>query len=133
MLRSMYAICGALTRARQVIEELRVRDTISWTALIVGHSAHGQGAEALKCFEQMRHEYVSPNAVTFSSILQACVSMDTIGPGSLLHAYMMKHGVHTDGPIGTILVHLYANFGGLARVFSIFCKCLLLSMNALAD
>ncbi|KAI5056893.1 hypothetical protein GOP47_0028711 [Adiantum capillus-veneris] len=118
MPRSVYAKSATLTRAWQVLKDLWVRDTISWTALIVGHSAHGQGAEALKCFEQMRHEYVSPNAVTFSSILQACVSMDTIGPGSLLHAYMMKHGVHTDGPMGTILVHLYADFGGLSWVFS---------------
>eukprot|EP00250_Pteridium_aquilinum_P019334 c24391_g4_i1 orf=349-705(+) len=62
---NLYAKAGALAKAQQVFDELLARDVVSWTALIAGYCEHGHGEEALNCFEQMKHEGPSPNAVTF--------------------------------------------------------------------
>ena len=68
----MYAKCGALTRARQVLDELWVRDIVSWSTLIAGHAKDGNCYEALNCFHQMQREGCCPNEVTFLCVLNAC-------------------------------------------------------------
>ncbi|MCO5593128.1 hypothetical protein L7F22_047134 [Adiantum nelumboides] len=61
----MYAKCGAVCQARAVLKELPSRNIISWSALIAGYSQNGQGQQALECYEQMQHEGISPDAVTY--------------------------------------------------------------------
>ena len=62
----MYAKCGLLRRAKDVFDELFVRDVVTWTALIAGYVQHGYGDEALKCLEKMRRNRISPNSNTLS-------------------------------------------------------------------
>ena len=71
ILISMYTKCGEVAKAHQVLEELPIRNVFSWSALISGYVQQGQGHEALNCFELMKSE-VSPDAVTFLCILNAC-------------------------------------------------------------
>ena len=66
---NMYAKCGMIVKAHQYLEELLVRDVISWNALISGYTHEGKGHEALNCFEQMQCEGLSPDVVTFTNIL----------------------------------------------------------------
>ena len=63
----MYAKCGAFAKAEGVLYELPVRDVGSWNSLITGYAQHGQGKEALKCFDKMRWEGHIPDAFTFLS------------------------------------------------------------------
>jgi pentatricopeptide repeat protein len=69
---NMYAKCGLLSKAREVLEELPMRDAISWSAIISGYAEEGKTDEALNCFEQMRKEGLYPDMVTFLSMLKAC-------------------------------------------------------------
>jgi pentatricopeptide repeat protein len=68
----MYAKCGMLEKAEQVLEGLSVRNVVSWSAIIAGYSQQGHGRRALRCFERMQGEGHSPNEVTFLSVLTAC-------------------------------------------------------------
>eukprot|EP00250_Pteridium_aquilinum_P030933 c42512_g1_i1 orf=1-438(-) len=61
----MYAKCGELAKAKELLDGLRVQSVISWNTLITGYVQHGQGHKALNCFKQMQHEGPSPDAVTF--------------------------------------------------------------------
>jgi pentatricopeptide repeat protein len=81
----MYAKCGALAKAQQVLEELPSRDVITWSSLIAGYVQEGQGEKALHCFEQMQREGLSPNAMTFACILQACGSIGADEKGEKVH------------------------------------------------
>ena len=74
----MYAKCGALTKAIQVLKELPIRNVVSWNSLIAGFAQQGQGYRALDCLEQMQIEGISPDEVTFISILKACGTIGTI-------------------------------------------------------
>jgi pentatricopeptide repeat protein len=68
----MYARCGALARAQQVIKDLPARDIVTWNVLIAGYAQQGQGRKALSCFEWIQGEGLSPDAITFLSVLNAC-------------------------------------------------------------
>ena len=43
----MYAKCGALVKARQVLDELLFYNAISWNALISSYAQKGEGEKAL--------------------------------------------------------------------------------------
>ena len=55
----MYAECGDLEKAQQVLLDLPVRDVVSWSSLIAGYAEEGQGHQALECFAKMQREGLS--------------------------------------------------------------------------
>eukprot|EP00250_Pteridium_aquilinum_P019447 c24435_g2_i1 orf=2-835(-) len=67
-----YGRCGLLLEAREVFDNLLVRDVVSWTSLIGVYAQHGLDQEALSCLEQMQLEGLSENVVTFVCGLKAC-------------------------------------------------------------
>ncbi|KAI5079216.1 hypothetical protein GOP47_0006887 [Adiantum capillus-veneris] len=118
---NMYAKCGALAKAHEVFDALPLRNIVSWNALISGYAQHGHGQQALTCFEQLELEGLSPNAVTFSSILKACSNIGAIKEGQKVHCQILRDGlVEKDIIVGTGLVDMYCKCGLLARAESVF-------------
>ena len=62
-------------------EENCARDVVAWNAIISGYAQHGHGEEALNCFETMKSEGFSPDAITFTSVLNACAIMKFLDKG----------------------------------------------------
>mgnify|MGYP002776112745 CR=1 FL=1 len=48
----MYAKCGDLPKAQKVLDELPVRNSVCWNAMISGYAQQGQGKEAVYCFKR---------------------------------------------------------------------------------
>ncbi|KAJ7944560.1 Pentatricopeptide repeat-containing protein [Quillaja saponaria] len=70
---TMYAKCGILDRSLEVFNMMFDRDTVSWNALISAYARHGQGKEAVCCFETMQDSpLVKPDEATFTAVLSAC-------------------------------------------------------------
>ncbi|KAK6913351.1 E motif [Dillenia turbinata] len=67
-----YCKWGRLEDARHVFDKMPQKNVISWNALIAGYANHGRGNEAVELFEQMLHEGMVPNHVTFLAVLSAC-------------------------------------------------------------
>ncbi|KAH7315277.1 hypothetical protein KP509_21G042400 [Ceratopteris richardii] len=112
----MYARCGALAKAQEVLEELPVRNVISWSTLIAGYTQHGKGEQALNCFKLMKLEGLTPNAVTFCSILKACSSLGTADIGKEVHKLIAEQGLLGNNVVlGTAIVDMYAKCGELAK------------------
>ena len=86
----MYARCGMLGNAHQVLEELLVRDVVSWSSLISGYTQQNQGEKALKCFQQMQNEGLSPNEVTFVCFLNACSHSGLLEEAEMLFGRMTE-------------------------------------------
>ena len=51
-----YAKCGDFREARQVFEELPVRNVIAWNALLSGFIESGRCLEALECSKHMQDD-----------------------------------------------------------------------------
>ena len=81
----MYAKCGALEKAKELLEELADKDIVSWNTLIAGFSKHEQGDRALSSFQQMQKIDLSPDLVTFICILKACANIGAIDKGKQIH------------------------------------------------
>ena len=74
-----YAKCGVMEEAREVFEQIPIRNAVTWNALISGYAQNGFGHEALRCFRQMKDEGICPDVSTYISVLNAC---NTISPHS---------------------------------------------------
>ena len=123
---SMYAKCGALVKAHSGFEEIRVRNVVSWNALITGYVQHGQEHEALNSFERLRTEGFLPNAVTFTCILKACGSVGAIDKGKQIHDEIVNLGLlKEDLVLGNALVDMYVKYGMMEKAQEVLQKLLI--------
>eukprot|EP00250_Pteridium_aquilinum_P021020 c25013_g13_i1 orf=2-1669(-) len=131
---SMYVKCCTLPEARQVFDNLSVQDAVSWTVLLAGYAEYGDGKEAVKCFDQMQLQGVSPDAFTFSSVLKACSSIGATEKGLEIHKEIIQEGFEKDPVVGSSLVSMYAfcdSFLEAQEVFSELPARCVVSWNAL--
>ncbi|KAH7307606.1 hypothetical protein KP509_22G068300 [Ceratopteris richardii] len=117
----MYAKCGAPTKALEVFSGIQDRDKVTWTTLITAYCQQAYVEEALKCFECMQDEGLSPDAVMFACVLQACGTVSAIQRGESLHAEIIRRGLlASDIVLGTALVDFYAKCIALTKAHKIF-------------
>ncbi|CAN4105088.1 unnamed protein product [Withania somnifera] len=69
---SMYSKCGCLDEAEKIFEEREEADIVLWSAMISAYGFHGRGKNTVELFHRMEQEGLTPNHVTFLSLLYAC-------------------------------------------------------------
>ncbi|KAA8516006.1 hypothetical protein F0562_019185 [Nyssa sinensis] len=78
---TMYAKCGCIEDANRVFNSIRIRNVITWTALIVGYAQNGKGTHSLQFYDEMIASGIKPDFITFIGLLFACS-----------HAGLVEHG-----------------------------------------
>ncbi|GAA0145215.1 hypothetical protein LIER_05459 [Lithospermum erythrorhizon] len=81
VLITLYAKCGSLSDAMREFHEMPQKNEVSWNAMITGYSQHGYGHEAIDLFEKMTCQGMTPNYVTFVSVLSACSHVGLVEEG----------------------------------------------------
>jgi pentatricopeptide repeat protein len=116
----MYGKCGVLLKAQEVLEELPMRDVVSWSSLIAGYAKHGQCHEALSCFEQMQKEGLSPDEIAFLSALNACTHSGKMNEAQTYYESMSKnYGMAPSVEHHTCIMVAFACSGNLEKAMSI--------------
>ncbi|OVA15670.1 Pentatricopeptide repeat [Macleaya cordata] len=116
----MYSRFGFASDARNMFNEMPIRDLGSWNAMISGFCQNGKAAEALGVFEEMRLDGVKMDSVTMSSILPVCAPLGEVFRGMLIHAYAIKHGLEFDVFVSNALINMYAKLGSLGSARKVF-------------
>ena len=68
----MYAKCGNIQDARVVFNAADEKDLALWNAMISGYALHGMAEDSISVFSLMEKSGISPDHITFTSILSAC-------------------------------------------------------------
>ncbi|MCO5583234.1 hypothetical protein L7F22_037142 [Adiantum nelumboides] len=89
----MYANCGLLREAQRLLDKVPARNVVVWTALITGYTEHGLSLEAIKCFEKMTLDGISPNAITYACTLKVCGNLSALHRGEEVHSRVVKVGL----------------------------------------
>lgn len=118
----MYAKCKCLDQARQVFDELVIRNVVAWNSMIGGYVKHGHGGSALKLFNEMQLEGIKPDRITFLLILKACSLVGITEQGILVHCHAIEGGLELNVQVGTSLVDMYAKCGNLKEACNNFQK-----------
>ena len=117
---NMYAKCGAIENAQAVFDEMKVRDVVSWTAMIVAYAKNRQGEDALRMFWGMLQSDVMPNVVTFINILSACTSITSLLGGMYIHVFIIECALDSQHAIVNALLSMYGICGCLDDATNIF-------------
>ncbi|KAI3429162.1 DYW_deaminase domain-containing protein [Psidium guajava] len=90
----MFAKCGSLEDAISTFENMKIKDTQAWSAIIVAYATHGHGSTAISMFEEMVRTQVSPDEVTFLGLLHACSHTGLVEEGyRFFHDMKNEYGI----------------------------------------
>ncbi|XP_020537090.2 pentatricopeptide repeat-containing protein At1g71420 [Jatropha curcas] len=86
-----YARCGSISLSKQVFDEMRYHDLVSWNSMLKSYALHGQAKEALHLFSKMN---VPPDSATMVAILSACSHAGKVEEGIKIFDSMFDtHGI----------------------------------------
>ncbi|KAM7269394.1 hypothetical protein ACFE04_024891 [Oxalis oulophora] len=123
MIITMYSKSGRLDYANRAFESLTQPDTVAWTAIISGHSYHGNASEALRLFEKMLKNGVRPNEVTFIAVLSACSHCGLIAEAKqYLESMSGEYGVNPTIDHYNCMVDVYSRGGLLNEAHDLICN-----------
>lgn len=89
-----YAKCGKIWEAKKMFEDMKERNVVSWSSLIVGLGVNGFGVEAIRLFEEMESAGMVPTVVTFVGLLYACSHCGMVDRGFEYFAKMKdRYGI----------------------------------------
>ncbi|EFJ23413.1 hypothetical protein SELMODRAFT_150748 [Selaginella moellendorffii] len=115
-LLSLYARCGSLRDAWSCFAKIHNRDVFSWTGMVAAFAHHGHSARALELVREMELCGVSPDAVTFQSVLHACSHEGSLERGWASFVSMaVDYAVEPSKDHYLCMVDLLARAGRLAE------------------
>ncbi|KAH7307720.1 hypothetical protein KP509_22G073800 [Ceratopteris richardii] len=106
---NMYDKCGYPRNAMWTFDRMPQHNVISWTSLIRIYAQHGQYKTAFSAFEAMQEKGVSPNWVTFVTLLDLCLNEEAHDEGRILHTCIVDSGVESNPSVSTTLIKLYGS------------------------
>nr|XP_043609653.1 pentatricopeptide repeat-containing protein At4g39952, mitochondrial [Erigeron canadensis] len=121
----MYSKCGCVENARKVFDEMRVRDVVAWTALVIGYVQNGECENGLKCVCDMyrlcdRGEDERPNFRTLEGGFQACGDLGNVYAGRCLHGAAVKSGLERSLVVKSSILSMYSKCGTVEEAYLAF-------------
>ncbi|KAJ0260169.1 Pentatricopeptide repeat-containing protein [Hirschfeldia incana] len=107
---------------RNVFNEMKERNVVTWTTLISGYARNGSNEEVLKLFMRMFEEGTEPNSFTFAAALGVLAGEGVSGRGSEVHTVVVKNGLDKTIPVSNALINLYLKCGDVRKARILFDK-----------
>ncbi|KAK9292640.1 hypothetical protein L1049_020617 [Liquidambar formosana] len=124
-----YASNKDVSSARRVFDEMGMRTSVTWNAMMTGYCSQRERAScyarhALMLFKNMLVDVcgAKPTDTTMVCVLSAASQLGVLETGVCVHGYIEKTilGPENDVFIGTGLVDMYSKCGCLSSAFCIF-------------
>uniref|UniRef100_A0A7N0UQ06 DYW domain-containing protein n=1 Tax=Kalanchoe fedtschenkoi TaxID=63787 RepID=A0A7N0UQ06_KALFE len=126
-LQNSYIRTAQLSLARNVFDEMREPNLVSWTSLITGYVKAGRPRTGLGVYGMMlRETSIVPNSFTLSIVISACSADADVGNGKRVHGQVEIFGLQKEDVVCCALVDMYVkcnDVGSGRRVFdSMSCR-----------
>jgi pentatricopeptide repeat protein len=114
---NMYGKCGDLNAAETIFHHIKIKPISTYNALISSFQQNSQPQKSLELFEEMKQNNITPDEITFVSVLSACADLKLLSKGKEIHNQIKTEiGVF----LGTTLVNMYGKCGDLKEAEKIF-------------
>uniref|UniRef100_A0A7N2L5S8 Pentatricopeptide repeat-containing protein n=1 Tax=Quercus lobata TaxID=97700 RepID=A0A7N2L5S8_QUELO len=115
----MYAKCGCLDMAWKIFEKMKLKEVVTWNAMIGGLAMHVRAEDAIELFSKMQRENLKPDAGRWDDVVKIKILLKERGikttPGSSM--------IELDGTVlGPGLVDMYAKCRNLDMAWKVFEK-----------
>ncbi|GMG99814.1 hypothetical protein Nepgr_001654 [Nepenthes gracilis] len=119
-LMDMYCKFGSFQGVDKLFRASIVRDVVTWNVMIMSYVQNENFEEACKCFMAIRNEGISPDEVSFSTVLHASSYLAALNQGALIHNEVIKTGFVTSTCVASALITMYAKCGSLTDALRVF-------------
>ncbi|KAK4414861.1 Pentatricopeptide repeat-containing protein, mitochondrial [Sesamum alatum] len=116
---NFYAKCDCVDSAMRVFEEMPLRNSVTWSALISGFDQSNRPHLAIQLFSQMQ-KYFKPNEFVFASALSSCSGIKDSKLGQQIHAQALKLSHASVSFVLNSLILMYMKCGMCAHALLIF-------------
>ncbi|CAN4096626.1 unnamed protein product [Withania somnifera] len=114
---TMYACCGNLNAASLVFERLKVKDNVSWNAMITSYSQNCLDREAISAYIQMQKEGLEPDKFTIGSILASSESLLVV---EIILGVVLKKALILETEISNALLSAFCKHGEMKQAYQVF-------------
>ncbi|MCO5561489.1 hypothetical protein L7F22_015110 [Adiantum nelumboides] len=119
----MYSKCGSLELALSMFKSTHQRSDVTWNAMIAAFGQHGYGNEALALFWRMQAHGIKPDAITFTSVMNACSHVGLVEEGWCLFLHMHDGGEAHEMDHYVCIIDLLGRAGRLDEAEEVVLKC----------
>uniref|UniRef100_K4A609 DYW domain-containing protein n=1 Tax=Setaria italica TaxID=4555 RepID=K4A609_SETIT len=121
-LLSMYAKAGLIDETMSLFDEMSIKDTVSYSALLSGYVQNGKAEEAFLVFKKMQACNVEPDVATMVSLIPACSHLAALQHGRCSHCSVIIRGLASETSICNALIDMYAKCGRIDLSRQVFDK-----------
>ncbi|RLN16884.1 pentatricopeptide repeat-containing protein [Panicum miliaceum] len=121
-LLSMYAKAGLINETMALFDEMAIKDTVSYGALLSGYVQNGKAEEAFLVFKKMQACNVAPDVATMVSLIPACSHLAALQHGRCSHGSVIIRGLAIETSICNALIDMYAKCGRIDLSRQVFDK-----------
>ncbi|KAF8409340.1 hypothetical protein HHK36_005415 [Tetracentron sinense] len=104
----MYGKCGLVEECRRVFDRMRIRNPVSWCALLGGYCQNGNFKSVIDLFRVMENK---DDLYSFGTVIRACAGLTAARQGKEVHCQYLRKGGWRDVIVESALVDLYAKCG----------------------
>ncbi|CAJ1949874.1 unnamed protein product [Sphenostylis stenocarpa] len=115
-LLDMYGKRGNIIESQRVFDETLERTQFAWTAIISAYARHGLFESVMSLYTEMEREGISPDVITFLSVLAACCRNGMVDVGHRVFESMVKkHSIEATSEHYSIMVDMLGRAGRLDK------------------
>ncbi|MCO5558293.1 hypothetical protein L7F22_011872 [Adiantum nelumboides] len=118
----LYNRCRRVEDAERTFQAMLKKDVATWNAIISTYSSQSLAVEALLLVVKMLESGLTPNSVTFISVLPICGSDEMLAVGEWLHSLILDLDLESDSMICNALLAMYGKCNCMARMQESFSK-----------
>ncbi|XP_057528696.1 putative pentatricopeptide repeat-containing protein At1g68930 [Amaranthus tricolor] len=107
----MYSKCNCIRYAKTVFKNMTCKNTISWSAMLVGYSQSGLSEEAIKTYLEMQKNRIEPDYITLGSVISSCANSASLEEGVQFHKQALVSGLQSFVSVSNALITLYGRCG----------------------
>lgn len=116
----MYVGNGDIESAGKLFDEMTVRDSVMWNALISCYSKRGMVDASVDLFCRTGREGIVADGYTYAIVLNEFVSRSQVFAARQVHSLIVRNGLFSDCFITKSLLNLYAKCGLISSAFLLF-------------
>ncbi|XP_026454342.1 pentatricopeptide repeat-containing protein At1g15510, chloroplastic-like [Papaver somniferum] len=116
----MHCSVGNLVAAENLFCRMKVRDVVSWTAMICGYEKNEFPNKAVESYKQMVVEGVNPDEITIASVLSACSSLGLLDTGIKLHKLANRARLIQYTIVRNTLIEMYSKCRLVDKALEVF-------------
>ncbi|KAF8409471.1 hypothetical protein HHK36_005547 [Tetracentron sinense] len=119
-LSAFYAICGSMTDARILFDEIILKSSFLWNFLIRGYACNGFSLNSLLLYREMLSFGQKADNFTYPFALKACGDLMLVETGRKIHCEIVICGLEWDIYVVNSLLAMYLKFGDMGAARRLF-------------